>query len=224
MGLLALTLLLASLVPHHAQEHQQEVDARGSDGASLPAAARSAAAAAAAAELRAFYARYRPGQLGRVDTIVFRYKSKEADIIPDLQKKYQSEPPLVALVWIVDNLPAVANAIGKDALLDRIELVWSRAPAAAGALLAVIGLLSAATRMRRGALGGTPSTPAPSSAPAARESAHSHRHKVTASVSMAVPIAAFAGGVFFAVLLCLVLRNNNTVVAMLMERGIVTVT
>ena len=219
MGLLALTLLLASLVPHHAQEHQQEVDARGSDGASLPAAARSAAAAAAAAELRAFYARYRPGQLGRVDTIVFRYKSKEADIIPDLQKKYQSEPPLVALVWIVDNLPAVANAIGKDALLDRIELVWSRAPAAAGALLAVIGLLSAATRMRRGALGGTPSTPVPSSAPAARES-----DKVTASVSMAVPIAAFAGGVFFAVLLCLVLRNNNTVVAMLMERGMVTVT
>lgn len=219
MGLLALTLLLASLVPHHAQEHQQEVDARGSDGASLPAAARSAAAAAAAAELRAFYARYRPGQLGRVDTIVFRYKSKEADIIPDLQKKYQSEPPLVALVWIVDNLPAVANAIGKDALLDRIELAWSRAPAVAGALLAAIGLVSAATRMQRGALGGTPSTPVPSSAPAARES-----DKVTASVSMAVPIAAFAGGVFFAVLLCLVLRNNNTVVAMLMERGMVTVT
>ena len=223
MGLLAMTLLLASLVPHHARDvqHQQEVldDAHGSDGASLPAAARSAAAAAAAAELRAFYARYRPGQLARVDTIVFRYVGKEADIIPDLQKKYQSEPPLVALVWIIDNLPTVANAIGKDALLDGIELAWSRGPAVAGALLVAVGLVSTATRMRRGVLSkGTPSTLVHSSAAAAES------RKTTVSVSMAVPIAAFVGGVSFAVLLCLFLRNNTAVVAMLMERGMVTVT
>ena len=175
---------------------------------------------AAAAELRAFYELYRPQHLSRVDTILFRYKGNEAAIMPDVRTKYQSEPPLAALVLIVDYLPAVANAVGKSTLLDLLELAWGRLPACAIALLFTGMGLVYATRMH--AL--RQATPISKPSPTMPTPPRGHLATVTGSVSMAVPIAAFIGGVFLSVIVCLVVRNNTTVAAMLLERGLVTIT
>jgi hypothetical protein len=174
--------------------------------------------------LRAFYELYRPQHLSRVDTILFRYKGNEAAIMPDVRRKYQSEPALVALVLIVDYLPAVANAVGKGTLLDVLQSAWARLPSCAIALFTAMGLVYAAQMRALSKRTDTPSSkpdPAMPSAPAGHPATVT---EVTGSVSMAVPIAAFLGGVFFAVLVCLLVRNNGTVAAMLMERGLVTIT
>ena len=168
--------------------------------------------------MRAFYELYRPQHLSRVDTILFRYKGNEAAIMPDVRRKYQSEPALVALVLIVDYLPAVANAVGKGTLLDVLQSAWARLPSCAIALFTAMGLVYATQMyaLRKPTLIRKPSPTMPS--PPKR-----HLETAPGSVSMAVPTAAFVGVVLFAVLVCLVVRNNSTVAAMLMERGLVAI-
>eukprot|EP01043_Picozoa_sp_COSAG02_P045867 COSAG02_NODE_4237_length_5599_cov_6.352000_2_plen_263_part_00 len=48
--------------------------------------------AAVEAEVRAVYEKYNPEKLGKIDTIMFRYKGREADLLKDLKDKYKDAP------------------------------------------------------------------------------------------------------------------------------------
>ncbi len=48
--------------------------------------------AAVEAEVRAMYEKYNPEKLEKIDTIMFRYKGREADLLKDLKDKYKDAP------------------------------------------------------------------------------------------------------------------------------------
>lgn len=48
--------------------------------------------AAVEAEVRAMYEKYNPEKLEKIDTIMFRYKGRETDLLKDLKDKYKDAP------------------------------------------------------------------------------------------------------------------------------------
>jgi hypothetical protein len=176
---------------------------------------------AAAAELREWYGRYTPQRLDRVDTVLFRYKGREEEIMPDVREKFRSEPALVALVWAVDTLPAAI--VRKEALLDGLEWLADNGLACAAAALAALGLVAVWRRAR----GGQAKDGSPESEPTKLRA--ERRKVVTVELlnpgplsSLWVPVSAFLGGIICTVIACVLLRDSDMLAEMLMERGLAT--